>query len=155
MDACVRCTVVILIVVIVWLVSLSIFNGSIKIDSHLQGLISKMASTGKVFTLDDLLYYVNFSASLHCSPVITSQIVHSLSADLVAQNIVSQDMMDSALKRNEITVHNPSCNCCKIVKPADPLLVCRGCSQHVHSMCFWKPGAFCSRRCKEASESAR
>ena len=109
----------------------------------------------RLFTLDELLYYVNFSTSLHCDEPLTSQIVYSLTKDLVDQNVIPQHVMTETLKRNEIKALNMTCACCKKINLHDSLEQCPSCKRHVHGMCFWKPRAFCNRQCMKASQSSQ
>ena len=106
-----------------------------------------MASNEKIFTIDELLYYTKIAINLYCNKDTYSQILHSLSNELVELKLISQEAMTKALERNEIHTENRECEICKISKPYDPFLTCPSCKKIVHSMCFWKPGAFCNKIC--------
>ena len=104
----------------------------------------------RLFTLDELLYYVKFSMNLHCSKVLTQQVMQSLANDLTTQGLVSHEVMMNALVRNNIDAM--ICAGCKRENSFDALIKCQGCMKSVHSMCFWKPGAYCNRSCMNASK---
>jgi len=108
-----------------------------------------MDSSEKLFTIDELLYYTKFAIDLYCDKQKSNEILHSLSNDLIGLNMVSPDKMNAALIRNDIDTPSVGCERCRTLKPADPLLPCPSCKKLVHSMCFWKPGAYCSRACRK------
>ena len=112
-------------------------------------LYNTMDSSEKLFTIDELLYYTKFAIDLYCDKQKSNEILHSLSNDLIGLNMVSPDKMNAALIRNDIDTPSVGCERCMIVKPADPLLPCPSCKKLVHSMCFWKPGAYCNRACRK------